>query len=121
MMGVQELKHAAKLREWSEKVAECRTSGKGVRAWCADRGVSTKTYYHWEKLVVMQAAQNNMLPSPTHNGQLMRIEPETLPGEDTDSKGGGITIRHGESVVILPLGSSVEAAAMLVKAPNSHA
>ena len=66
-MGVQELKHAAKLREWSEKVAECRTSGKGVRAWCADRGVSTKTYYHWEKLVVMQAAQNNMLPSPTHN------------------------------------------------------
>ena len=41
--------------------------------------------------------------------------------EDTDSKGGGITIRHGESVVILPLGSSVEAAAMLVKALNNHA
>ena len=60
-------------------------------------------------------------PVHSQRRQLMRIEPETLPGEDTDSKGGGITIRHGESVVILPLGSSVEAAAMLVKALNNHA
>ena len=118
-MGVQELKHEAKLREWTEKVTECRMSGKGVRIWCAEKGVSTKTYYHWEKLVVMKAAQQHMLPAPAQGGTLVRIEPEMLAGNDII--GNGITIRHGESVVILPLGSSVEAAAMLVKALNSHA
>ena len=120
-MGVQDMKHAAKLREWTEKVAECRTSGKGVKAWCAERGVSTKTYYHWEKLVVTKAAQQNMLPAPAHTGLLMRIDPDVLPGGNKDSIGGGITIRHGESVVTLPAGSSVEAVATLVKALNSHA
>lgn len=117
-MGVQELKHAAKLREWSEKVAECRTSGKGVRIWCAEKGVSTKTYYHWEKLVVMKAAQQHMLPAPAQGGTLVRIEPEMLAGNDII--GNGITIHHGESVITLPAGNSAEAVANLVKALNSH-
>ena len=38
--GVQELKHAAKLREWSAKVAECRGSGIGVKAWCREQGIA---------------------------------------------------------------------------------
>ena len=120
-MGVQELKHAAKLREWTEKVAECRTSGKGVKRWCSEQGITTKTYYRWEKQIVMEAAQRQMLPAPSLRGTLMRIEPDTLPGGVPDNMGGGITIRHGESVVTLPSGSSVEAAAVLVKALNSHA
>ena len=35
-MGVQAMKHAALLQEWSTKIAECRSSGMSVRAWCAE-------------------------------------------------------------------------------------
>ncbi len=120
-MGVREMKHAAKLQAWSEKVVECRTSGKGVKTWCAEQGVSTKTYYHWEKQVVLKATQQNKLPAPVQEGTLIRIEPGMLSGGEADSIGNGIMIRHGESVVTLPAESSVEAVACLVKALNRHA
>ena len=31
-MGVKELKHAAKLQEWSGRIADCRSSGMSVKA-----------------------------------------------------------------------------------------
>ena len=43
-MGVQAMKHTALLQEWSSKIAECRTSGMPVRAWCAEHGIHIKTY-----------------------------------------------------------------------------
>ena len=51
--SVHELKHAAKLQEWSAKVAECRGSGSGVKAWCAEHSISLKTYYGWERQTVI--------------------------------------------------------------------
>ncbi len=51
----------------------------------------------------------------------MRVNPEMLCGRDAENPGTGITIRHGESVIILPVGSSAEAVADLVKALNLHA
>ena len=45
--GVQGLKHAAKVQEWSVRIAECRGSGIGVKAWCRERGIALKTYYNW--------------------------------------------------------------------------
>ena len=32
-------KHQAKLAEWRTLVAECRSSGKSVRAWCAEQNI----------------------------------------------------------------------------------
>ena len=51
----------------------------------------------------------------------MRVNPDALPGGDEAGIGSGITIRHGESVITLPAGSSAEAVADLVKALNRHA
>ena len=120
-MGVQTLKHAALLQEWSTKIAECRSSGMSVKAWCAEREIPIKTYYYWEKRFVTEATQQLSLPAPTQAGMLMRINPDTLPSGDMNSIGAGITIRHGESVINLPAGSSAEAVAELVKALNRHA
>ena len=120
-MGVQALKHAALLQEWSTKIAECRSSGMTVKTWCAERGIPIKTYYYWEKRFVTEATQHLSLPATTQAGLLMRVSPEALPGGDVDAIGAGITIRHGESVITLPDGSSAEAVAELVKALNRHA
>lgn len=54
--GVQGLKHAAKVQEWSVRIAECRGSGIGVKAWCREHGIALKTYYNWERHIVKAAA-----------------------------------------------------------------
>ena len=63
--GVQELKLAARMQEWSVRIAECRSSGMSVRAWCAEQGISVQTYYRWEKRFVEKATQQLSFPAST--------------------------------------------------------
>ena len=119
--GVQELKHAAKVQEWSARVAECRSSGIGVKAWCREHGIALKTYYNWEREIVREATQQYALPAPAQGDMLIRVNPDAMPGGGTVAVESDITIRHGESIITLPAGSSAEAVADLVKALNRHA
>ena len=48
-MTVTEMKHTAKRQEWQEKIMECRSSGMSVKQWCEGQGVTTTTYYRWER------------------------------------------------------------------------
>ena len=120
-MSVQEFKHAARLREWSARVAECRSSGISVKAWCAEQGIALKTYYNWEKQIVKAATQQYALPVPAQAGLLVRVNPETMPSGEIETIESEVNIRHGESIITLPAGSSAEAVADLVKALNRHA
>jgi len=43
------LKHQAKLQEWTVAIQDCRSSGLSVKQWCRNRGVTTATYYRWER------------------------------------------------------------------------
>ena len=119
--GVQELKHAAKVQEWSARVAECRNSGIGVKAWCREHGIALKTYYNWEREIVREATQQYALPAPAQGDMLIRVNPDAMPGGGTVAIESDITIRHGESIITMPAGSSAEAVADLVKALNRHA
>ena len=119
--GVQELKRAAKLQEWSARVAECRSSGIGVKAWCREHGIALKTYYNWERQIVKEATQQYALPAPAQGDMLIRVNPDAMPGGGTVAVESDITIRHGESIITLPAGSSAEAVADLVKALNRYA
>ena len=119
--GVQGLKHAAKVQEWSVRIAECRGSGIGVKAWCREHGIALKTYYNWEREIVREATQQYALPAPAQGDMLIRVNPDAMPGGGTVAIESDITIRHGESIITLPAGSSAEAVADLVKALNRHA
>ena len=116
-----ELKREAMLREWSAKIVECRNSGKTVKEWCVEQGIAVQTYYRWEKRFVEKATQQLSLPATTQAGLLMRVNPDAMASGDADRIGQEITIRHGESVITLPAGSSAETVADLVKALNRHA
>ncbi len=52
VMTSNELKHEAKVQEWSLAIQECRGSGVPVREWCRQRGVTPTTYYRWEREVL---------------------------------------------------------------------
>ncbi len=120
-IGVQELKLAAQMQEWSVRIAACRSSGMSVRAWCSEQGISVQTYYRWEKRFVEKATRQINLPAPTQAGMLVRVKPDALPSGEVADIGIGVTIHHGESVITLPAGCSTEAIADLVKALNRHA
>jgi len=34
---------------WQDRIQECRNSGQTVVAWCAEKGISEKTYYYWHR------------------------------------------------------------------------
>ena len=48
-MTSAELKHRAKLQEWAARMQDCRGSGSTVRAWCERQGITSSTYYRWER------------------------------------------------------------------------
>ncbi len=119
--SVQELKHAAKLQEWSARVAECRSSGVGVKAWCTAHDIALKTYYNWESQIIKAATQQYALPAPAQAGMLIKLNPEELQSGESINTESEITIRHGASVISLPAGTHMEIIADLVKALNRHA
>ena len=48
-MTSAELKHGAKLQEWSARIQDCRSSGLSVRAWCRQEEINAATDYRWER------------------------------------------------------------------------
>ncbi len=62
------LKHQAKLQEWTVAIQDCRSSGLSVKQWCRNRGVTTATYYRWEReLLALTGGTRNkpQLAAPT--------------------------------------------------------
>ena len=119
-MGVQAIKHEALLREWAGRFAECRSSGKTVKAWCEAQGLSIKKYYYWEKRVVAKAKEEGAIPTTTQSGLLLQVNPATLPCGDSVGMRMEISIRYGESIITIPAGINMESIAELVKALNRH-
>ena len=119
-MGEKDMKHAAKLREWSARIEQCRSGEMRVKDWGAAQGISTKTYYYWKKQLITEAGQKSSGPDSTESMSLTRVNPDKLSGDDAGAVEAGITIRHGESVITLPRESRMEAMADLVKALNRH-
>ena len=56
--SLQTLNRQEKVAVWSERIAACRSSGISVRAWCEENGVSTASYYKWQKKLFCLAAQS---------------------------------------------------------------
>ena len=52
--SLQTLNAVQRVQLWAERIAECRSSGKSVRAWCRENEISEKTYYYWQKRLYQQ-------------------------------------------------------------------
>lgn len=55
--SLQTLNRQEKVAVWSERIAACRSSGISVRDWCEGNGISTASYYKWQKKLFCLAAQ----------------------------------------------------------------
>ena len=48
-VNANQMKHAASLEEWKQRIMECRASGLPVKTWCEQNEYNTSTYYRWER------------------------------------------------------------------------
>lgn len=55
--SLQTLNRQEKITVWSERIAACRSSGISVKAWCEENGISTASYYKWQKKLFCLAVQ----------------------------------------------------------------
>ena len=85
-MTSTELKHQARLQEWTMAIQECRGSGLSVRQWCREQGVTTTTYYRWERkwLITGPPQQNRLLEWGGGNGHCFLLGFLQVIGMDED-------------------------------------
>lgn len=66
-MDVQKMKQEYRLKQWSDTVKECRSSGKTIKGWCEEQGISLKSYYYWQRKVRIAAGEQlAMIPNVEH-------------------------------------------------------
>ena len=122
-MDVREICHTARLTEWQERIRACRSSGKNVTTWCAENGISPKTYYRWERTCLGEAAKR--LGYASESQGLIKVNPNQLPTGYTNSGepntlGIECIIRYGQVSIEINSEMSVSKIADLVGALNSH-
>lgn len=49
--GLQKLNADQRLAVWTQRIADCRSSGKSVKNWCQENDISEKTYYYWQRRI----------------------------------------------------------------------
>ena len=74
---LQRLNAVQRVQLWAERIAECRSSGKSVRAWCRENDISEKTYYYWQRRLYQQ------MISATEQVDFAEIPPEIQTGQST--------------------------------------
>ena len=101
------------LVEWSQRVAECRSSGQAVTHWCADRGIKPKTYYSWQKKVFAAMIEQQKL----QQGRVQEAEPETRFAELAPAIQNDLvaTVRIGAASLDVYSGAGADVAAALCK------
>lgn len=120
-MNLREAKHRQQIILWKERVAACRTSGLSVKAWCAQEGCCTKTYYRWEEEILgllkapstvqqigLQPGQNAMVP-------VFEEVPPAIAQGTMETNTVIATVHIGRSSVELYAGADAEIVSAIMK------
>ena len=95
---IQTLKNQMTLKNRTQEVAECRSSGMTVSAWCELHGINVKTYYyHLRQVRESLLTENRVVPLNTKNIS------------------DNIEILSGDVRITLPCGCPVETLSTVLK------
>lgn len=56
--GLQAIESQQRRQLWAMRVQECRNSGKSVKEWCAEQGLSYHTYYKWQQKLFHECCES---------------------------------------------------------------
>ena len=66
---MDQIAHEVRLANWKQIIEEChaRPENQSAKQWLSERGISTKSYYYWQRKLRLQAydqmKQSNAFPS----------------------------------------------------------
>lgn len=109
MADVLAVRDEYRLQGWAEIVRECQGSGLTNKEFCAQRGISEKTYYYWLRKLRRTAAASMTTP------QLVRLEESSESPEKRR-----IETRYGEAELKLPADADLKAVVVLLNALRRH-
>ena len=112
-LTIRSAKAQRNLLEWSQRVAECRSSGLSVTRWCAEHDIKPKTYFNWQKKVfaVMIEQQRQQLEAPEEPEHIFAELP-ALPVQNKLIA----SVRIGEASLEVYSGADADVVAALCKA-----
>ena len=108
MADVLAVRNELRLQNWTEIIRECQESGLTNKEFCAQRGISEKTYYYWLRKV-RGAAVSVMEP------QLVRLD--EMSNRDSEHM---IHIRYGKAELTLPEDVDLKAVTVLLNTLRRH-
>jgi len=50
-MDMRGVKREVKFAEWTRLIHECVSSGKTIKAWCEENGISRRMYSYWQRRI----------------------------------------------------------------------
>ena len=112
-LTIRSAKAQRNLLEWSQRVAECRSSGLSVTRWCAEHDIKPKTYFNWQKKVfaAMIEQQRQQLEMPEEPEQIFAELPAPPVQNDLVA-----SVRIGEASLEVYSGANADVVAALCKA-----
>ena len=125
-MTIQRAGRQQKLLAWSQRVADCRSSGLSVNRWCAEHDIRPKTYYNWQKKVfaAMIEQQKMLVEAPETQPHFAELpapasEPAPAPAAEPGQKNSLIaSIRVGNASLDVYDGADAEVVATLCRVLN---
>ena len=99
---------------WKNRIASCRGSGQGVRAWCAENAICVSTYYRWERQLLTKAGSGR---GTTEIGRFAE-----LPIAEAPDASAVVAVLHAAGVECeIRGGISEKLLRALVRSMNDHA
>ena len=122
-MTIQRAGRQQNLLAWSQRVAECRSSGLSVNRWCAEHDIKPKTYYNWQKkafsaMIEQQKMMVEVRATQSRFAELPAPMPESasVPAEEPIQKNGlAASIRVGNAALDVYEGANAEVVTALCK------
>ena len=111
---MDQITHEVRLANWKQIIEEChaRPEGQSAKQWLSERGISTKSYYYWQRKLRLQAydqmKQSQALPTVQEDPAVTFAEIPFSAKSDTPEtdhfhptaviRSGGMTVALSNSV-----------------------
>ena len=122
-LTIQSTTRPKHLLEWSQRVADCRSSGLSVSRWCKEHDINIKTYYTWQRKVFAAMIEQQKLQMTEPAGTETQFAELPSPArEPTQARDRDLVaaVRMGEASLDVYEGASPEIVTALCRV-LSHA
>ncbi|MCX8131617.1 MAG: IS66 family insertion sequence element accessory protein TnpB [Clostridia bacterium] len=73
MDKITDAKAEFRLRQWTQIIQTCQTSGMTVAGWCRQNNINPKTYYYWLRRIRSKACESREIITHANNQPIVPV------------------------------------------------